>query len=55
MKRERDDAEYYRRRALQEQVAAQDATCSAARGRHDELAMMYRFRTAMLTSAPEAE
>ena len=48
----RDDAEYYRQRALQEQLAAQRAACSAARERHDELAMMYRFRAAMLTTAP---
>ena len=49
----RDDAEYYRRRAIQEQLAAQRAICSAARDRHDELATMYRFRAAMLTRAPE--
>lgn len=42
-----DDASYFRRRALQEQVAAQQATCEAARLRHDELALMYRFRAAM--------
>lgn len=48
-----DDAEYYRRRALQEQRAAQDATCGAACDRHHELAMMYRLRTAMLTAGPE--
>lgn len=50
----RDDAGYYRRRALQEQQAAQKATCSAARQRHDELAMVYRFRAAMLTTGPGA-
>ena len=48
-----DDAEYYRRRALQEQRAAQDATCRAACERHHELASMYRLRTAMLTAGPE--
>lgn len=47
-----DDAEYYRRRALQEQLAAQNATCAAARQRHDELATMYRFRAAILTTDP---
>lgn len=50
----RDDAGYYRRRALQEQLAAQRAACSAARQRHDELATMYRFRVAMLPTDPEA-
>lgn len=39
-----DDASYFRRRALQEQIAAQKATCEAARNRHDQLAAMYRFR-----------
>jgi hypothetical protein len=48
-----EDASYFRRRALQEQIAAQKATCEAARQRHDELAMMYRFRAAMLTNIPE--
>lgn len=48
-----DDASYYRRRALQEQLAAQNATSEAARDRHDELATMYRFRAAMLTSQPD--
>lgn len=47
-----DDASYFSRRALQEQLAAQKATCEAARGRHDELATMYRFRAAMLTRRP---
>jgi hypothetical protein len=49
----RDDAAYYGRRALQEQLAARNATCAAARERHDELAMMYRFRSAMLRTGPE--
>ena len=48
-----DDAGYFGRRALQEQIAAQRAICEAARRRHDELAMMYRFRAAMLTKRPE--
>lgn len=47
-----DDASYFRRRALQEQLAAQKAACEAARDRHDELATMYRFRAAMLTTHP---
>ena len=47
-----DDAEYYRRRALQEQLAAQTAACAAARQRHDELAAMYGFRVAILTTHP---
>jgi hypothetical protein len=47
-----NDATYFRRRALQEQVAAQAAVCNSARERHDELAMMYRFRAAMLTTHP---
>ena len=41
------DADYYRRRALQEQIAAQKATCEAARECHDQLAAMYRFRALM--------
>lgn len=49
-----DDANYCRRRALQEQVAAQNATSEAARERHDELATMYRFRAAMLTRHPRS-
>ena len=47
------DAEYYRRRVLQEQRAAQDATCGAACDRDRELAMMYCLRTAMLTASSE--
>jgi hypothetical protein len=49
-----DDADYYRERAIQEQVAAQRATCEPARKRHEELAMMYRFRAAMLTTHPSS-
>lgn len=48
-----DDAEYYRRRALQEQLAAQNAACAVARQKHNEFATMYRFRTAILTTDPE--
>ena len=39
-----DDRTYYLRRALQEDTAAQIATCSAARRRHLELAAAYRLR-----------
>lgn len=49
-----DDAIYFRERAVQEQVAAQKATCEAARLRHEELATMYRFRAAMLTTHPSS-
>jgi hypothetical protein len=47
-----DDASYFRNRALHEQVAAQKATCEAARKSHDALALMYRFRAAMLSAGP---
>ena len=47
-----DEADYYRRRALQEQIAAQKATCAAARERHDQLAAMYRFRALMGSDEP---
>jgi hypothetical protein len=49
-----DDASYCRRRAVQEQVAAQSATCDAARFRHQELSEMYRFRAVMLSEGPES-
>jgi hypothetical protein len=42
-----ENASYYRSRALQEQIAAQQATCTEARHRHDQLATMYRFRALM--------
>jgi hypothetical protein len=45
------DVDYYRRRAIQEQVAAQNAHCPTARKLHDELASMYRFRVSMLSDA----
>jgi hypothetical protein len=45
------DVDYYRRRAIQEQVAAQKAACPTARKLHDELAAMYRFRVSMLSNA----
>lgn len=47
-----DDESYYRARAIQEQIAAQSAASEAARERHDQLAMMYRFRAAMLSGGP---
>lgn len=48
-----DDASYCRRRAIQEQVAAQNSACKPARERHDEMAAMYRFRATMLSKGPE--
>jgi hypothetical protein len=48
-----DDLEYFRNRALQEQLAATNAQSPEARRRHDELAMMYRFKAAMLSSSPD--
>jgi len=47
-----DDASYYRARALQEQVAALEAASAIARYRHEQLAMMYRFRSSMLSNGP---
>lgn len=44
-----DEAGYFWRRAIEEQVATQKATCSSARQRHAELSAMYRFRSAMLS------
>lgn len=46
-----DDASYYRRRALEEQIAGQQATCDAARKSHDQLAAAYRFRAGMASEA----
>lgn len=48
-----DEAEYWRRRASQEQLAAQNAACAVAHRKHEELARMYRFRAANLTTDPE--
>lgn len=45
----RDDGEYFRVRALQEQAAAQKATSPSARKSHDELASIYRFKAWMLS------
>lgn len=47
-----DDESYYRARALKERIAARNAACEAARERHDQLAAMYRFRVAMMSSGP---
>lgn len=48
-----DDAGYFRNRALQEQAAAQKATCEAARDRHDQLAARCRFRALIASSRPQ--
>jgi hypothetical protein len=48
-----DDASYFNHRAIEEQVAAQRSSCEAARHRHEELEVMYRFRAAMLTKRPQ--
>jgi len=48
-----DDLSYLRKRALDEQIAAQKAICEPARHRHDELAAMYRFRVLMLSGRRE--
>lgn len=37
-----DDQSYFRRRALEEDKAARNASCDAARVRHTELAALYR-------------
>jgi hypothetical protein len=47
-----DDASYYRTRALQEHVAALEAASVTARDLHEQLAMMYRFRSSMLSNGP---
>lgn len=48
-----DEAKYWSRRASQEQLAAQNAACAVVHRTHDELARMYRFRAANLTTDPE--
>jgi hypothetical protein len=48
----RDDESYYRGRAIEERIAAQNATSGAARKVHDKLATMYRFRAAMRSHSP---
>ena len=47
----KDDIQYYRKRALEEQAAAQKAASQAARRCHDELAAMYRFKVCLLSDA----
>jgi len=44
------DIDYFRMRAIQEQIAALNAKCSAARFCHEELATIYRFRTSQLSN-----
>lgn len=39
-----DDREYYLRRAMEEEQAAESATSLSARWRHEELAFLYRSR-----------
>ena len=51
-RRPSDDADYYHARAIEEQVAAERATCAAARDRHDEMAAMYRFREVLARRRP---
>jgi len=48
------DIDYFRRRALDEQVAAANAASARARGSHDELAMIYRFKVAMLSTGHDS-
>ena len=38
------DDQYFRRRALEEEKAARNTSCDAARVRHTELAALYRGR-----------
>lgn len=49
-----EDIDYFRARAIQEQLAAGRATYDEARKRHDELAMLYRFKVAMLSMGPDS-
>lgn len=39
-----DDREYYLSRAIEEDEAALGASCTAARGCHEQLAVLYRAR-----------
>jgi hypothetical protein len=43
-----DDLRYYRRRLLQEEKAVNEATCPAARDRHEELAAAYQLRSRLI-------
>lgn len=48
------EIEYFRRRASEELIAAGRAAGEEARRRHDQLAMMYRFKVVMLSSRPDS-
>jgi hypothetical protein len=48
-----DDASYYHSRVVQEQRAAANASCEAARRCHGELAMRYRLCEGMLRLRPD--
>jgi hypothetical protein len=50
-----DDAGYFHARAIEEQTAAQRATCAAARHRHEEMAAMYRFKEMFANRKPDAK
>ena len=39
-----EDRDYFVKRALQERHAATQASCPEARGRHEEMASLYRMR-----------
>ena len=45
------EIDYYRRRAIEEQIAARKASCPTARDVHDELAAAYLFRVSILSNA----
>ena len=45
----RSDVGYFRKRAIQEQVAARNATCPTARKLHEEMAAMYLIRVSLLS------
>ena len=48
------DAEYFQSRALEEKAAAVRVAPGAARKVHDQLAMLYRLKAAMLSRRPES-
>ena len=50
-----DDQAYYRRRAREEEEAAQIATCREVRDRHEEFASAYRLRARLLFLCPADE
>lgn len=47
-----NELEYFRRRLLQEEEAARNATCQVARDRHEELAEAYRLRSRLIVALP---